>query len=162
MPRFLLLLTLAISPALAGGQARPDEPLATVSGAVGSKGVTTARLLAIIPSVGHGYAGEGGRGLAVAGGLVGIVAISGLLMAADCVGDALDAESAGECAGGPLAVATGIAFYGVWGWSIYDAGHAARRTNARAARRTQGTVTLGLTRRPAGRALNIGLRFSAP
>jgi len=96
---------------------------------------TTARLLAIIPSAGHIYAGETGTGLAYLGGMVGVVVIGAVAAFGDCLDDLgtlTPPEPEGGCSStNTIENITVAAFYGIWGWSIFDAGRAARRSNVR-------------------------------
>ena len=164
-----LLLGVLAAPTVVTAQGSPDSVAVRATSTSPPKSVTLARVLAIIPGVGHGYAGEGGRGLAVAGGMLGIVSVAGLLLAGSCVADALDGTDSGGCDDdSPAAIIGGLAAYGLWGWSIYDAGSAARRTNARAARGSllmRVPLTIGVSRgaRAPGRdarTLRVGLRFT--
>ena len=78
------------------------------------------------------------------------------------------AEDASSCGGDGSAVLVtlgGVATYGLWGWSIYDAGAAARGTNDRLSKRANSSsLSVGLGRRPTAsghdaRVLNVGLRL---
>ena len=91
------------------------------------KSPVAAHVIGIIPGAGHVYAGEAQRGLQFFGGTVGVLAVGTMLVASDCAGDGPD----GDCASPLLENVVVGAALGVWGWSIYDAGQAARRTNAR-------------------------------
>ncbi len=88
------------------------------------KSPTTARVIGIIPGAGHAYAGEPLRGLAHFGATAGIFMLAGLMFASDCIGG----ENCGESSEPALMMVAG---FGYWGWTIYDAGRAAERTNAR-------------------------------
>lgn len=169
MRRTILALALPIlcAPTLCSAQALPDSTATFNAPATGQKSVATARVLAIVPGLGHAYAGEGKRGLAVAGGLVGFTVASGFVLAAGCVAEALDPYSDGECGDGVVGSALSMLIVAGWGVSIYDAGSAARRTNAKRATALQGEspLTLGLTRRPTAsghdaRAITVGMRFT--
>ncbi len=95
----------------------------------GDKSPAAARVIGILPGAGHIYAGETGRGLAYMGGTVGVFLIGAAAMLADCYDDVLGTESDCESSStGDIAVAATLA---LWGWSIYDAGRAAHRTNAK-------------------------------
>ncbi len=125
----------------------PADTTSRISAVPGSGlSVTKARALALIPGAGHFYADESGRGLGVIGGMTGLVVAMSFLALGDCLADAFDGSS-NRCEKASTAedVAT-VAFLGVWAWSIYDAGHAARRTNARrtSARRSAASFRVGL------------------
>jgi hypothetical protein len=105
--------------------------------------------------------------------MLGIAGLTGVIMVAQCFREesffAPPDRNENYCgANSPALVLGGLAFVGVWGWSIHDAGAAARRANVRAAgvaRLTQVPLTLGVTRRPTAsghdaRALKVGMRFS--
>jgi hypothetical protein len=168
MRRHLLVLSLfaAIAPIGAQSTVAPSDSAAPIGAP--RKSVAVARVLAIVPGVGHAYAGEGGRGLAFVGGLLGVTALTGVILAGSCVADALDTSSDSVCEGNAMEDLGALAVLGVWGWSIYDAGAAARRTNvrqARVARLAHVPLTLGVARRPTAsghdaRALKVGMRFT--
>lgn len=118
MPRTLLASAIAVAlfamPLRAQDSVRVAVP--------GEKSPTTARVLGIVPGAGHIYAGETSRGLAHFGTVVGGFLLAGLGAAFDCVG--------GDC-NDPTPALVALAASGYWGWSIYDAGRAAERTNAK-------------------------------
>ena len=126
MPRMLLALAVALAFSAAGLDAQVTEGAAPAGPRPArAKSPTAARIIGVIPGAGHIYAGETGRGIAFVGGMVGVLALGGMLLAADCVGQALNQDT---CSGeSPLVT---IPFFGVWAWSIVDAGRAAGRTNA--------------------------------
>lgn len=128
----------------------------------GWKSPTAARVIGILPGAGHVYAGEPRRGLAYFGGTVGVLAIGSVLIAADCVGDVANSTES-TCSSPALENGLLAVFLGVWGWSIYDAGRAANRTNARRAVRT--VLFVAPARVPAAgrndaRGLYAGLRLA--
>jgi hypothetical protein len=90
----------------------------------GAKDPTVARVIGIVPGAGHVYAGETMRGVAYFGTTAGIFLLAGLMFASDCIG----AEDCGKSTEPTLAMLAG---FGYWGWTIYDAGRAAHRANAR-------------------------------
>ena len=93
-----------------------------------AKDPTTARLLGIIPGAGHLYAGERGRAALVAGTFVGLFAFGTLAVVGDCAAD----WSESDCGSSVLVdVIVPTAIIGTWGFSIWDAGRAAHRTNRR-------------------------------
>jgi hypothetical protein len=94
------------------------------------KSPATARVLGILPGAGHMYAGEVRRGFAYLGAVVGILAATSIASVAECAGDVYESD----CGSSTTATIGAVAAIGVWGWSIYDAGLAARRTNTRAHR----------------------------
>ncbi len=112
--------------------------------------VTKARALALIPGAGHFYADESGRGLGVIGGMTGLVLGLSLLTLGDCLADAFDGSSNRCEKSSPAEDVATVAFFSVWAWSIYDAGRAARRTNAHRA-----------NARRSGASLQVGLRHYA-
>jgi hypothetical protein len=118
----------------------------------------TARVIGIVPGAGHIYAGETMRGLGYLGATVGIIVIGGTLMAAECVG------SLGEsCEDSSTEDVATVAALGVWAWSIYDAGRAAHRTNAKRRLRVSlivAPVRSTLARGADGRALKLGLSLA--
>lgn len=92
--------------------------------AAGAKDPTVARVIGIVPGAGHIYAGEKVRGVTYFGTTMGIFLLAGLMFASDCIG----AEDCGKSSTPALAMLAG---FGYWGWTIYDAGRAAHRANAR-------------------------------
>jgi hypothetical protein len=98
----------------------------------GRKSPTLARVIGVLPGAGHMYAGEPGKGFAYLGGIAGVLVLSTMLFVTDCLADAVagGANSADPCPATLLENATAAATLGIWGWSIYDAGRAANRTNA--------------------------------
>lgn len=111
----------------AGAQA-PTTTAATQQHAPKLKDPTTARIIGIIPGAGHMYAGEVGRGFAYMGGVVGLAVVGGAVLLADCFNFTND-----PCETPALPYIVVGATAGLWGWSIYDAGRAAERTNAKRA-----------------------------
>ncbi len=107
-------------------------PLPTL--VVPAKSVAVARTIALLPGAGHVYAGNPKRGLAFLGGMAGTLALGGALLGGECLfGHTSDSDSG---AGAPscdrqirIQAVTAVAFFGTYGWSIYDAGAAARRAN---------------------------------
>ena len=100
------------------------------------KSPMAARAIGIIPGAGHMYAGETRRGFMYLGGTAGVLLLGSVALATGCAGAALADE---DChADQSLDVLTAV-ILGVWGWSIYDAGRAAHRTNAK---RRLGRVSL--------------------
>jgi TM2 domain-containing membrane protein YozV len=126
--------------------------------ATGEKSPMTARVIGIVPGAGHIYAGETMRGLGYLAATAGIIVIGGTLLAAECVG------SLGEsCENSNTDDVATVAALGVWAWSIYDAGRAAHRTNARRRLRTSlivAPVTLTSTRGADRRVLKLGLSLA--
>ena len=125
-----------------------------------AKSPTTARVLGILPGVGHMYAGETGRGLAYLGGTFGVLLVGGLVLASDCTYQVATADE--DCSAGTETAVT-VAVLGFYGWSIYDAGRAAHRTNARSGLRA--SLILAPVRSPTspssdGRGMKLGLSFA--
>lgn len=122
LPVSLLALVAGAMPLIAQG-GRPPVAVTSANSAQ-AKSPTLARIIGILPGAGHMYAGETGRGFAYLGGILGVALIGGVALAANCIpADASDCDSAAGEAGLTVAVV------GLWGWSIYDAGRAAHRTN---------------------------------
>jgi hypothetical protein len=92
------------------------------------KSPTTARVIGIVPGAGHMYAGETTRGFAYMGGTLGVLALGTMMLAAECF-SSLGVEENCHSSGTETVVTAAV--LGLWGWSIYDAGRAAHRTNAR-------------------------------
>lgn len=110
--------------------AQPTESL-PVAIRFEAKSVTAARVLGIIPGAGHFYAGEGGRGLAFIAGVLVPGMIAGLGTVAECVADAAADTSCETSPSYSGLSVTDVATYAIWAWSIFDAGRAAQRTNAK-------------------------------
>jgi hypothetical protein len=117
----------------------------------GDKNPKTARIIGIFPGAGHIYACEVLRGL-------GYYIITTSTIVAGTVLAGLDCSSSETCGkSDPVAIALGI---GIWGWSIYDAGRAAERTNAKRKERMSpilAPVRLRRTGERWGRGLKIGV-----
>jgi TM2 domain-containing membrane protein YozV len=133
-----------------------NQPDTTVAA---PKDPALARLIGIIPGAGHMYAGEVGRGFLYLGGTLGIFVTGGVIVLSAAFSDQNNQDAAAT-AGWATLIATG----GLWGWSIVDAGRAARRTNAKAARRT--SLILEPTAIPVANggdraAVRLGVRISA-
>lgn len=121
----------------------------------GDKSPMAARVIGILPGAGHIYAGETTRGFAFMGGMLGVGVLGTLMFIGECIGAI--GETCGSKSTENLVTA---AIFGVWGWSIYDAGLAAHRTNAR--RRYRVSLIIGPVRStaahaPRGRTLKLGL-----
>ena len=97
----------------------------------GPKDPAVARLIGIIPGAGHMYAGEVGTGFLYFSGTLGIVAAGGYITVSLAFSDQNNHREAAWVGWGTIIAASGL-----WVWSIVDAGRAARRTNAKLARRT--------------------------
>jgi hypothetical protein len=125
----------------------------------GAKSPTTARVIGIVPGAGHLYAGETRRGLTYFGATVGTFMLAGLMLGADCIGQ----ENCDESIEPTLVL---LAAFGQWGWSIYDAGRAAERANAR--RRWSRVSLIVAPGRPTvagetkGQGLKLGLSLTSP
>ena len=92
-----------------------------------------ARVIGVVPGAGHVYAGEPDRGLVYFVATLGIAIVGGNVSDAQCSEEPYSDE---YCSSTTLDILTAAAVAGVWGWSIVDAGRAARRTNARRLRVT--------------------------
>lgn len=112
------------------------------------KSPNTARVLGILPGLGHLYAEEPGRAGAILGTVVGIVLLSASFDT-EC-----DNPYSDEYCGSPVVSAlVAGAIVGVIGFSVWDAGRAAHRTNLR--NRIFGRVVLSSDPGPLG-----GRRFT--
>jgi hypothetical protein len=163
MRRILCVFTVAsmLAATTLGAQERPSTT-ATPGRDLDAKNPTAAMLIGILPGAGHMYAGEPGRGMAYLGGVAGILVIGAALTVGDCLGSVY--AQADEACGShdTIGLVTSVAALGLWGWSIYDAGRAAKRTNASRGVRTSlivapvGPPSLGGARRP---GVTLGLSF---
>jgi TM2 domain-containing membrane protein YozV len=120
MPRtvFAVVVALVLASTTLGAQETTD------TSDVGYKSPRTARLFGIFPGAGHFYADEPGRGLAYLAGTGGILLLCGVAAGLDCLSTYEE-----DCGESDLDFATALAF-GIWGFSIYDAGRAAHRATA--------------------------------
>ncbi len=154
MPRSLLGSLALIAGLSASATPLAAQDLTCIE--TGDKNPTTARVVGVVPGAGHIYACEVLRGLGYFVGTLGIVGGGAAASALDC----LDLE--GDGCGRSFEVAL-VAAAGLWAWSIYDAGRAARRTNAKRRLRVSPVLTpgwlpaRGRERRP---ALVVGLSLS--
>jgi hypothetical protein len=119
----------------------------------GDKSPTTARVAGIVPGAGHIYSCEFLPGLGYFVGTTGIILIGTAAAAVDCLSSLSD--NCGRSADVAIVVAAGL-----WAWSIYDAGRAAQRTNAK--RRLRVSLIMapgssGWAGESRGRALKVGL-----
>jgi len=134
-------------------------PAQTTPAAAPEKSATTARLLGIVPGVGHMYAGETGHGIAYLAGTAAMFALTGGVAVTECLNNGLDT---GDCGSTRAANVLAVATLGLWAWSIYDAGRAAHRTNVRSrAKQTSLIVAPGKwvgRGESVGRTLRVGLR----
>ena len=138
----------------------PTTAAATQQSASDLKNPTAARFIGIIPGAGHMYAGETGRGLAYMGGVVGLAVVGGAVVFRDCFNFTND-----PCDTPALPYVWVGATLGLWGWSIYDAGRAAERTNAKHAPRIVTYVApamLSSTRGGSVPGLRVGLTIATP
>jgi hypothetical protein len=118
----------------------------------GDKNPTTARALGIVPGAGHIYACEFLRGLGYY-----IVTTSLVVVGAAELNCPIFASDGGCARSADVALLAGI---GLWAWSIYDAGRAAHRTNARRGSRLSVILTPEGSRWSDGRrikSLKVGL-----
>ena len=152
----LAVLALGVQRPLAAQQ---GPPISLSKSGSSFKSPTTARLIGIIPGAGHMYAGETKRGFGYVGGLIALGVIGGTMVALDCGNDVYDAGCKSSAEENLLTAAV----IGVWGWSIYDAGRAAQRTNAK-----QGLLRTSLILAPqrsrgvagGGRGVRLGLSIA--
>ena len=123
MHRTILLLIVTVL--LRTSAASAQDTLRTTAGV---KSPAAARMIGIVPGAGHIYAGETKRGLTYLGGTIGVFLLGATLWATECVGSLGEQCEESDAVSDDIAV---IATLGLWGWSIYDAGRAAHRTNAK-------------------------------
>jgi hypothetical protein len=124
----LAVLMLAVHRPLAAQQDPPAAPRNADSSQF--KDPATARVIGIIPGAGHMYAGEPGRGVAYLGGVVGLTLAGAAMFLSDCASDIYRITSDG-CESSSAGNGFLVVALGVWAWSIYDAGSAAHRENAK-------------------------------
>ncbi len=94
------------------------------------KSPTLARVIGVVPGLGHVYAGEPVRGLGWLAATVGVAAVGGSISDSQCQKE--DEPYTDEyCSSKTIDVITAVATAGVWVWSIVDAGRTAERTNLR-------------------------------
>ena len=132
------------------------RPQASGVSAKRPKSVNTARVLGIIPGLGHLYADEPWRAGTLASSVIGIVLLGVSIDDGEC-----DDPYSDEYCGSPVvdALVAG-AIVGVMGYSVWDAGRAAHRTNLR--NRVFGGMVLWSDRAPTGgRRFNLGLSVPA-
>ena len=145
----------------------PSRPVFSPVGT--PKSVTKARLIGIFPGAGHMYAGETMTGVAYLGGMFGVLLAGAFLMVGDCVGDLGELtppDNEGDCSStDTIGNLTTVAFVGLWGWSIYDAGRAARRSNVRRGHAASAIIAPTLIPSTHGRdrpGARIALRYTLP
>ena len=98
----------------------------------GHKSPTAARLIGLLsPGLGHIYAGEVEHGLFYLAATPGLVVVGALASGAEC----LAKSWLSNCDHTILKVSL-VAAGALWAWSIFDAGRAAQRTNAKGSGRT--------------------------
>lgn len=132
--------------------ALPPDPAHARSTAE-QKSPALARVIGILPGAGHLYAGEPGRGLVYFGATLAATIIA-YNAPYDCTTDLWTGEE--YCSETTLGSISMMTMLGLWGWSIYDAGRAARRTNARRIRVT-GMLVGRTSRADAGPMTRVGL-----
>ena len=132
---------------------------ASTAGAQREKSPTLARVIGVVPGLGHVYAGEPMRGLGWFGATLGVAAVGGSISDAQC--QKRDEPYTDEyCSSKTIDIITAVATAGVWVWSIVDAGWTAERTNLRRRRFPfdSGHSRLLLARaRDGDSALHVGL-----
>ena len=131
----LCCLMLGATPVAAQDTARAEV--------AGAKSPMAARVIGIVPGAGHIYAGETGRGFAYMGGTLGLMMLGTSAILAECIAEVVDMGE--RCDSSNTADIFAGAVLGLWGWSIYDAGRAAHRTNAK---RRSMRVSMGLVPAP--------------
>lgn len=128
MSRILVatILLMTVGARSAAGQ-RPDPRFEPTYGTAFKKSPTAARVIGIFPGAGHVYAGESGRGLKYLGGVLMLPVVPVFLVGTTCYLTHLTCSVRVETL---LQISIGAAV-GLYGWSIFDAGRAAHRANAR-------------------------------
>lgn len=153
----LLVTTAAAQPSSLSTATQADTTVPAL------KDPTAARLIGIIPGAGHMYAGEVGRGFLYLGGTLGLFVAAGIASVSHCIEYSLFGFDPPDCERSPEEVLALIAAGGLWVWSIFDAGRAARRTNAKRAARVSPVIEP--THNPAalgdnGTTVRLGVRIS--
>lgn len=155
---FVLVLTAGLTASvceptsLAAQNTLGPNPQASAVSAKRPKSANTARVLGIIPGLGHLYADEPGRAGTIAGAVVGIVLLGVSLDDGECD----DPYTDEYCGSSTVDALVAGAIVGVIGFSVWDAGRAAHRTNLR--NRMLGRVMLWGDRAPTGgRRINLGV-----
>jgi hypothetical protein len=156
IPLLITVVVLLIAPRDSARAQRTEFGVAPGSGTPRRKIPTLARVIGVLPGVGHMYAGETGRGFAYLGGTLGMMMLSGMMLATDCAVDAVAGNGDDQCPGSLSSNAVFAASFGVWGWSIYDAGRAANRTNERNGLRISVRLLPTLQRHSVSRATSAG------
>ena len=118
------------------------------------KSPTVARLLGVVhPGLGHIYAGEVEHGILYATATPSLVLAGALVSRVECL-----AESwLSDCGRSTVLTVSLVGAGALWAWSIFDAGRAAQRTNAKRAGRT--SLILEPARDDPA-AVRLGLRIS--
>lgn len=163
------LVLAIVGPAPVGAQdtvpVQAGQPVAPVGR---PKSIATARFLGIVPGAGHLYAGEATHALAFGLGTIAALAINSiggahqeLCPAPPPVDEPF--EPANDGCGDPTGVSTVtiVALVGLVGWSVHDAGHAARRWNRKHGHSASAMFvpTVGASRGRSGTTqLELGLR----
>jgi hypothetical protein len=155
MPRPLIACAIALALIV---RSIPAQDTARVADP-GTKSPTTARVIGIVPGAGHVYAGEPLRGLGFFAATTASIGLAALMAAVDCIeGLQPSCEDLGYPA--TVTLVTGLV---TWGFSIFDAGRAARRTNARRPQKVS-LILAPASAVPAHanreRVLNLGLSVS--
>jgi hypothetical protein len=150
MPRTILLLVVTML--LRAPASTAQDTLRTTAGV---KSPVAARVIGIVPGAGHIYAGETKRGLTYLGATIGVFLLGATLWASECIGSLGEQCEESGAVSDDIAV---VATLGVWGWSIYDAGRAAHRTNAK--RKLKVSLSATPTSGNHGRSVRIGLTLS--
>ena len=136
VPTLALVLTLAATapPVAAQNTLAPRHaPIA----AIGHRSPLRARVIGLVPGLGHVYAGSPARGGAFLGGMFAVLLVGGSISDAQCE----DPQYTDEyCSSETLDIVTAVAAGGVWAWSIADAGWTAERANRRGLGRVEVVV----------------------
>jgi hypothetical protein len=162
MRRMLLpcaaVLVLGVHGSLAAQQAAPIASFQTDTSQFRSP--TRARLTGIAPGMGHIYAGEPLSGVLYFSGVVGLL-VASVAVTVQCPDDYGISDI--ECPSSTAEDALPVAMLGLWGWSIYDAGRAAQRTNAKQQRVRTSLILAPLRWSGAaggGRGVKLGLSIA--
>lgn len=149
-----LAALLCLAPPLRAQEMYASFPAPPAVAVDAPKNPTTARVLGIIPGLGHLYAGERGRGALVAGTFVGLVVIGSAAVFGDCMAE----WSEPDCGSSVVSdVVIPVALIGTIGYSIWDAGRAAHRTNLR--RGFPARLTLAMPADGAGYRVGMSVGF---
>ena len=157
IPLSITAVVLLLAAPRASAEAQSTELGATPRPAeAGRKSPTLARVIGVFPGAGHMYAGETRKGFVYLGETVGMLMLSSLMVAGDCVADG-GGYGEDNCSASLTSNAALLATFGIWGWSIYDAGRAANRTNVRRGLRVSMRLVPTMQRRSFSHTASAGV-----